>query len=119
MTTLTREALLGKGKPRYEVVDVPGIGKVGIRSVSEVRKTQRESKSVDENGKVLPDYSEKVRAWAFIDQLMVDESTPMFAESDLVAIQEMDHAITRPLFQAIKDFNREDEDKGKKDEPAG
>lgn len=113
MTTLTREALLNKAKPRYEVVDVPGVGRVGIRSVSELRKSQRDSRSVDDNGALLKDYAERARAFAFIDQLMVDESTPMFTEADVEEIQAMDHSVTRRLFQAIKEFNGEDDPRKK------
>lgn len=108
MTTLTREALFEKGKPRYEIVDVPGVGRIGIRSVSEVRASQREARMFDDNGQYVKDFETKVRAWAFIDQLMVDENTPMFKEEDLARIQQMDKAVTRPLYQAIKEFNRED-----------
>lgn len=115
LTTLTREALLSKAKPRYEVVDVPGVGQVGIRSVSEVRASQREARMFDDNGNYVKDFETKVRAWAFIDQLMVDEKTPMFEESDLASIQQMDKAVTRPLYQAIKEFNREDSIKKKGD----
>ena len=113
MTTLTRELLLSKAKPRFEYRDIPGVGRVGIRSVSELRKTQRESRSVDTNGNIKPGYVEKVRAWAFVDQLMVDEDTPMFSEDDVPAIQDMDHAITRPIYQAIKEFNGDDDPKKK------
>lgn len=109
MTTLTREALLNKAKPRYEVVDIPGVGKIGIRSVSELQKSRRDSRSVDASGALLKDYAERARAFAFIDQLMVDEETPMFSESDVEEIQAMDHAVTRPLFHAIKMFNGEED----------
>lgn len=107
-TTLTREALLEKGKPRYEEVTVEGIGVVGIRSVSELRQSQRDTAFYDDSGKPKVDIFEKTRAFAFVDQLMVDENTPMWEESDIEQILEMDKAITRPLYQAIKDFNNEE-----------
>ena len=106
-TTLTREALFEKAKPRYSVVDVPNIGTVGIRSVSELRQSQRDSSFYDDLGKPKQDIYEKTRAFAFVDQLMVDDSTPMFSETDIPAILDMDVAIVRPLYQAIKDFNND------------
>ena len=106
-TTLTRELLLDKGKPRFAFVDVPHLGTVGIRSVSELRQSQRDSTFYDDEGRPREDIYSKTRAFAFVDQLMVDESTPMFSESDIPEILEMDVAIVRPLYQAIKDFNND------------
>ena len=117
-TTLTREALLDKGKLRYEVVSVPDVGDVGIRSVSELRQSQRDRSLYDDSGKPVDDLFEKTRAFAFIDQLMIDETTPMFSEDDMGEILSLDKAVTRPLYKAIQHFNGEDAPEKKPDRVA-
>lgn len=107
-TTLTREALLDKGKPRYETVEVDGVGTVGIRSVSELRRSQREYAVVGISRDPGDDAEARIRTYAIIDQIMADESTPMFTDADTEMIFGLDSALTRQLYEAIKVFNKEE-----------
>ena len=82
MTTLTREALLGKAKPTYQTVEVEGFGTVGIRSCPELQRSRRISALFDAQGNLKEGHKELRRVYMIIDQVMVDEDTPMFTESN-------------------------------------
>jgi len=105
-TTLTREALLERAKPRYEVVDVPGWGTVGIRTQLETKRARRAADHFV-NGKYQQDVADKRRAYMMIDQLMIDEETPMFQESDVEALASGNGAVYDELIYAIQQFNEE------------
>lgn len=112
-TTLTREKLFEKAKLRYQVVDVPGFGKVGIRSGGEVQRSRRAARMWDSNGNPVEESFAQRRVHAIIDQVMLDESTPMFSEKDAKDLGALDSNELDPLFAAITKFN-EGEDTGKK-----
>lgn len=104
--SLTKAALFEQAKPRFEWVDVPPFGKIGIRSVSRLRRTQRESSYRDpETGELIPAVLELAEAHVLIDQIMIDEQTPMFDESDAGAIGQLDAAKLGPLLEAVAVFN--------------
>lgn len=115
-TTLTREAVFDKAKPRYEVVQVEGWGTVGIKSISEVQRSRRASRFWDQDGELNEDAATMRRVHSIIDQVMVDEKTPMFSESDAKQIGELDPIMLDQLYVAIMSFNSTEEDAGKKDE---
>ncbi len=113
-TTLTREKLFKKAKVRYQVVEVPGFGKVGIRSGGEVQRSRRAARMWDGDGNPIEESFAQRRVHAIIDQVMVDESTPMFSDKDAKDLGALDSNELDPLFAAITKFN-EVEDVGKKD----
>lgn len=104
-TTLTREALLQKAKPKYEEVEIPGYGTVGIRQQSELLRMRRQSQLFDASGNLADDHFARRRAYMLIDQVMVDESTPMFDSSDVDAIMQSGSESFDPLVAAVNDFN--------------
>lgn len=114
-TTLTREAILEKGKPRYEVVEVEGWGKLGLRSVSVLQRSRRASRMWDSDGNFNEQLASMRQVHAVIDQVMVDEQTPMFTEADAAALGELDPLAFDQIYAAILAFNGEDDDPGKKD----
>lgn len=106
-TTLTREQLLAKGKPTYEEVEVPGFGVVGIRQRSELKRMQRlrqlfKNKDSDE---VDSQAADRRNVYAIIDQVMVDENTPMFTNADVETLSDMKEGTLDPLIVAINEFN--------------
>ena len=100
--TLTKAALLEKGKARLEKVDVPEIGDVWLTSVSELRQSERDSVFMQKNTD-----DATFRAYAIIDQVCEESGDRMFCEDDLESIKNMDKKVTRALFKAIKAFNGE------------
>lgn len=105
-TTLTKAALLEKAKPKYEEVEIPGYGTIGIRQQSELTRMRRQAQLFDATGELVEDHYERRRAYMLIDQVMVDESTPMFEASDLDAIMQSGSEAFDPLAAAVNAFNR-------------
>lgn len=106
-TTLTREAFLEKGKPEYREVEVPGWGVVGFRAISNLQVSKRQGQMIDEKGKVKADVFALRDAFAIIDQVMVDENTPMFTSNDADLIANMDDVKLQPLLEALASFRNE------------
>lgn len=116
-TTLTREALLAKvGKPRYEEVEIEGLGTVGIRSRTRLQATSRMFACMSENGKVDPRKQALQPIYRLIDQVMVDEKTPMFTDADVDLLAGMPDGELDELFAALQQFNETVEPAKKKDE---
>ena len=114
-TTLTREALFEKARPKYEEIDVPGFGRVGIRQRSELKRIQRINEQFDDSGNRVAKHNNLRRLYMLLDQVMVSESEPMFSESDVAELAELDGAKLDPLVAAVTAFNEESE----KNEPGG
>jgi len=119
-TTLTREKLLNKVKTRYEEKEIPGFGVVGIRSVSILKRSHRSGRLFDEDGNLKEVEFDRRNIYSIIDQVMVDESTPMFTEADVDLLSGMDGALIDPLLAAIREFNSDEEEEvvEKKDKSA-
>lgn len=106
-TTLTREALLDKTKLVYKEVDVPGFGRVGIRQQSEMKRMARTNQLFDKDGNVSDFHNDRRRAYLLVDQLMIDDQTPMFSEGDVEQLMEQGSDHFDMLVAAIKLFNNE------------
>ena len=121
-TTLTREQLLGKiGKPRYKEVEIDGIGVVGIRQRTRLQESRRTYAMFDSRGKVIQEKACLQPIYRIIDQVMVDESTPMFTDDDVYKLAEGPEGDwVEQLMEAVQDFNMEvDDDPKKSDESSG
>ena len=105
--TLTREALLEQGKPKYQEVEVPGWGTVGLREVTQLLASKRAGQLFDDNGKLRDEQFALRNVHMIIDQVMVDEQTPMFTESDVVSLSDLGANQVNPLLAVITNFNDE------------
>lgn len=103
-TTLTREALKEKAACRYEEVDVPGWGRIGIRSCPEHQRSLRQMQYIDDR--------ESYRISKLIDQLMSDQDTPLLTEEDREWLKAADSYRLDPLHAVLDKFNGDDEGKG-------
>lgn len=107
-TTLTRAALLEKAKkPRYETVEIEGLGIVGIRQRTRLQESHRTYMMFDDRGKLIPKQRDMQPIYRLIDQLMIDEKTPMFSESDADELASMAEGELDDLFAAVQRFNNE------------
>ena len=118
---MTREQLLGKiSKPRYEEVEIDGIGTVGIRQRTRLQESRRTYSMFDSNGKINKERAALQPIYRLIDQVMIDESTPMFSEDDVYKLAEAPEGDLEGLFFAVQQFNSEvDDDPKKSDESTG
>jgi len=106
-TTLTRQFLLDQGKPKYAEVDVPGWGIVGIREVSQLLASKRAGQLFDDNGKLKDNVFALRNVHMIVDQLMENETTPMFTEADVPVLSELGASKLNPLLAVIANFNDE------------
>jgi hypothetical protein len=112
--SLTKEKLFELAQPRFQWVEIEGFGKVGIQSVSRLRASQREASYRDpQTGELIPEELAKADLYTLVDQVMIDEKTPMFDDSDVPRIAELSAAALSNLFVAINDFNAEGPSPGK------
>ena len=106
MATLTRAKLISTAAPRYELIEVEGFGKVGLRSVAQMQLSRRYVSYTDPlSGATLPDEQAKSGIHKLIDQLMTDEKTPMFTDEDIDLLAGLDAEKLSPLYDAIDVFN--------------
>jgi hypothetical protein len=103
-TTVTRSLLLSK-QPRFEVIEVEGLGSVGIREVSESKKWRRYYQMMDTKGEAKPEAMADWEHYKLIDQLMIDEDTPLFTDADIEQIRQMPASVLDPLHDAVNTFN--------------
>ena len=107
--------MLGKAaKVRYEEVEIDGIGTVGIRQRTRLQESRRTFAMFDASGKFDNDKAVLQPFWRLIDQVMVDESTPMFSESDIATLGALPEGELDELFTAVQRFNSEVDDDPKK-----
>ena len=103
-STLTRELLIKKTRPRFAWVQVEGFGRVGLRSIDQLQASRRIYSAQTPDGKPIPGAEELVLVHRIIDHVMTDENTPMFSDADVELIQGMDADALGPLIQAIEEF---------------
>lgn len=116
-TTLTREAFLSKiAKPRYEEVEIEGLGTIGIRSRTRLQATSRMFACMDANGRVDPRKQALQPIYRVIDQVMIDEKTSMFTDADVELLGSMPDGELDELFAALQQFNETVEPTKKKGE---
>lgn len=112
-TSLTRERLLEKAKLRSTKVEVDGFGVVVLRRQSYMQQSRRLAQTYNEHGKAIPLQVFTENLYAIVDQVCNEDGSPMFSEKDVATLGELDPAELRPLVEAIKEFNGDDDD-GKK-----
>jgi len=106
MTSLTREALLAL-KPEPRQIEVEDFGVVFIKPLTELVRSRRLAELFDEKGKQDKATKEKRRANMIIDQVCDEKGEPLFSQSDLNQILELDGAKLDKIVFAILDFNSE------------
>ena len=104
--SLTAQQLLQKAQPRFEWVEVEGFGEVGIRSVSRLAASVRDSSYRDPvTGQLMPDRLAGADVHTLIDQLMISPTESMFTDEDFDQLASLDAAQLAPLYLAINEFN--------------
>ena len=102
---ITKDALLKAGKRRVAKVDVPQIGEVYMRSLSEAEWSRYQQDSVDlDTGKVTPAGLQTAKP-RLIALVLADEAGErLFKNSDLQQIAEMDAKVVNRLYEACEAF---------------
>lgn len=107
--TLTKAKLFEIAESKCELVkDVPGFGDVWVRSCPEVQRSQRMSALFGKDGERMKSLR---RIHQIIDQVMADETTPMFTEKDVPELEQLDGAKLDGILAAVAFFNEGAEEK--------
>lgn len=112
--SLTKQALQDKIKPTFRWVDVEGFGRIGVRTVPYVQAAMREASYSDpKTGYPIPEQAAMRGIHQLIDQVMVDEKTPMFTEEDETWLSVGDPTKMAPLFAAVDAIDADEKKKAK------
>ena len=106
-TTITKEQLLNAVKPKSKLINVDGIGELLIRSTGEVQRSRRTARLYDENGKLNEETFSLRRIHAIVDQVMADETTPMFTEKEAKKLFDSDSHVLDKIYAAIVSLDRD------------
>lgn len=115
--SLTKAGLLEKAQGRFAwVEDVPVFGTIGVRSCPQLEASMRwVSYRNQDTGKIIPEERAKAEINDVIDQIMLDEQTPMFTDDDFADLAALDTEVFAHLTTAIRTFNDREENSEKKD----
>lgn len=113
-TTITKEQFLNAIKPSCKTVEVQGVGKMLVRTAGEVQRSRRIARLYDENGNINEEQFALRRIHTIVDQVMLDEKTPMFTEKEALEWADGNSHLVDRIYAAIDKVNSEDA--GKKDE---
>lgn len=102
---LTKDALLKLGQRRIEKRDLPGIGEVYMRSLSESEWSQFQRDSMDlTTGTVSQEGIQTAKARLIVLVLADEQGNRIFANSDLPAINAMDAKVVASIYAACEEF---------------
>lgn len=104
--SLTRQQMEEKAKQKFEWVEVEGFGKVGIQSISQLQLSRRYVGYTDPTtGNTIPEELVKQNIHNLIDQIMIDEKTPMFTDEDFDKLATWRAEKLDPIYRALEIFN--------------
>ena len=106
--SLTKQQFFEKAKPTVEEIDVPDFGTVWVRSVPALTVARREVSARDSTtGGYADGQMELIEFYRLIDQVMMNETEPMFSEDDIDALSQVDDRMLAPYRYAVSTFNNE------------
>lgn len=102
---MTRDELLSVGKRRIEKREVPGIGEVCLRSLSEAEWSQYQRDSMDLEKQTVSAEGLLTAKARLISLVVADEQgTRLFKNADLELLNAMDARVVGDLYAACEDF---------------
>ena len=91
----TREAILSKTTRRYATIELPEVGEVRVRSLTERERSICELKAVED--------TQNFRATLIAMTLVDEDGDRLFTDSDVVTIGEIDSAVTGAIVTKIEE----------------
>ena len=111
--SLTKQQFLAAAKGDYKVVDVDGFGQIGVRSCPQLQFSLRITSYRDPvTQKVIPEEAAKADVHRIIDQVMVNETTPMFTDEDIDTLQGLSSSKLGPLLEALEEASDQKKQSG-------
>lgn len=106
-----REALLGPAKRRFATVEIAGLGKIRIRSLTELERSRIEASVRDKKGQLSGTKLVDLKCQLIVETLVDEQGNPLFTKSDIERIRQQDSKITNEIADAInKHVGFSDED---------
>lgn len=99
--SITKEMLLNYAKPDIKEIDVPGIGILRVRPVSELRRSQRQAQYFKPNGQADDLQWGRRRLHRMIDQLVDEKGDPLFTDNDIPELVELDSHRLDAIYGAL------------------
>lgn len=100
-TLLDRETFLKSGNGRrFEIVEIPGLGRVKIRSLKEIERSTFEAETFDDDGGFEHDALTTAKRRLVILCVVDNNGEPLLNFDDLDALGEKDGAIFNGLYKA-------------------
>ncbi len=102
-TLIDRTTFLARGNDRrFEIVPVPGLGPVRIRSLKELERSRYETDTLGDDGGTERDRLETAKRRLIVMCVVDGDAEPLLTADDLDALGDKDGAITAYLFDACR-----------------
>jgi hypothetical protein len=99
---ISRDALLGAAVRRFAEVDIDGLGRARIRSLTELERSRIEASMRDKKGQLSSSRMVDLKCRLIVDAVVDAESNPLFTNSDIERIRQQDSKVTNALVEAIQ-----------------
>ena len=96
----TKAALLAANKRRFTDVDVPGVGKMRLRSLTERERSGYESGMLGKDGRTNLKKIAEAKVALIVLCLCDAEDRQLLSSADAAALGELDSSVTNVLFDA-------------------
>ncbi len=97
-----RDALLGAPARRFAEVAIEGLGRVRIRSLTELERSRIEASMRDKKGNLSSSRMVDLKCRLIVDSVVDGEGNPLFTNSDIDRIRQQDSKVTNSLVEAIQ-----------------
>ena len=99
---VTRDAFLQPKQRRFHVVDVPGMGKIRIRSINELERSRYEATALDKKGNISSSKLVDMKCRLIVLAVVDGDGNQLFSNSDIGELQKLDSKITNTIVEAIR-----------------
>lgn len=108
---ITREQLTARAKRRYLEFDVPHLGKVRIRNLTERERSRFESVLLSNSGGLVKSKLENAKRRLIVETVVDAQGELILKPADVAALEEQDGAVTSLIYEEAKKhcgFDRDD-----------
>lgn len=96
------DALRGPAKRRFATVEIDGLGKVRIRSLTELERSRLEASMRDKKGNLSTTRMVDLKCRIIVMAVVDEEGNQLFTNSDIERIGQQDSKTTNDLVEAIQ-----------------
>lgn len=97
-----RDALLGPPKRRFAKIDVPDLGAVRIRSLTELERSRIEASMRDKKGGLSGSKLLDLKCRMIVECVVDESGNPIFTSRDIPQLNQQDSKVTNAIVDAIQ-----------------